>query len=289
MVAPRVSVVLPLFGEHRAALSLPAVCRAWLGQDVSCEVVVAVAAGTTVPPLGAGGEDGRIRIVAAGADSASPGPLRNLAAAAARAPVLYLGDADIVPLGQDFLARALEFRENRVLIQPWMYRLVDPPDAPDRDTWEPPGRGQFCHVALDPDGRLARVGPERFTWLNPEIMVVEPPPGVGWLNEDGTAWRAFPFHWGGILLDHSTFDAVGGYCARYVGWGCEDDDLIAKLEGRVPVIRAWRVARRLTCLHFEHPRSHGAASIRTNQVILAERVAAGADAMIDEDLVGIRK
>lgn len=288
MVAPEVSVVLPLFGDHRAVRTLPAVCRAWLQQDVTCEVVVAVAAGTTVPSLGAGLDDGRVRIVPAGADSASPGPLRNLAASAARAPVLYLGDADIVPLGQDFLRRALEFRENRVLIQPWMYRLVNPPDTANGRPWEPPGRGQFCHVSLDPDGQLARVGPERFTWLNPEIMVVEPPPGVGWLNTDGTPWRAFPFHWGGILLDHATFDDVGGYCTRYVGWGCEDDDLIAKLEGRVPVVRAWRVARRLTCLHFEHPRTHASASIQANQVILAERLAAGADAMIGEDLVGTR-
>ena len=283
MPVPQVSVILPLFGDHRAVQSLPTVCRAWLGQDVTCDVVVAVAAGTVVPPLGDRADGDRVRIVPAGAGSASPGLLRNLAAAASRAPVLYLGDADIVPLGPDYLRRALEFRQDRVVIQPWMYRLVNPAAATAAPPLEPPGRGQFCHVSLDADGRLTPVGAERFTWLNPEIMVVEPPPGFGLRGEDGTPWRAFPFHWGGFLLERATFDAVGGYCTRYVGWGCEDDDLIAKLEGRAQVVRAWRVARRLTCLHFEHSRAHTAASIRTNQAILAERRAAGVDAMIEED------
>jgi hypothetical protein len=282
MRVPEVSVVLPLFGDHRAVRSLPTVCRAWLEQDVPCEVVIAVAPGTTVPPL-----DGGVRVVPADAApaaplSAAPGPLRNIAAAAARAPVLYLGDADIVPLGRDYLARALTF-SGRVLIQPWMYRLVNPDDLPDGVAPRPPGRGQVCHVSVDADGQLTAVGPERFTWLNPEIMVVEPPPGFGWRNEDGTPWRAFPFHWGGILLDRATFDAVGGYCTRYVGWGCEDDDLIAKLGARAPVLRGWRVARRLTCLHLEHPRTHTAGSIRANQAMLAERLASGVEAMVSED------
>jgi len=290
MNVAEVSVILPLFGDHRAVWSLPTVCRAWLGQEATCEVVVAVAADTVVPPLGDLDPD-RVRIVSAGAGPAAPGPLRNLAAAASRAPMLYLGDADIVPLGRDYLERALTFR-GQVLIQPWMYRLVNPSavgdgqrgtDVRDGTALLPPGRGQVCHVRVDRDGKLTPLGPERFTWLNPEIMTVEPPAGFGWRNEDGTPCPAFPFHWGGILVERATFEAVGGYCTRYVGWGCEDDDLIAKLEGRASVVRAWRVARRLTCLHFEHPRTHTAASIRANQTMLAERLASGVEAMIDED------
>ncbi len=284
MSLPGVSVVLPLFGDHRAAQALPAVCRAWLAQEPPCEVVVAVAAGTTVPVLGDGTADGRVRVVPAAAGPAAPGPLRNLAVAAARAPVLYLGDADIVPLGRDFLGRLLALREDRVVIQPWMYRLVNPREAPDGSLSPPPGRARTCHVSVAADGRLTPVDGERFTWLGPDLMVVEPPSGVGWRNTDGTTWRPFPFHWGGILVDRTAFDAVGGYCARYVGWGCEDDDLIAKLEGRFPVVRAWRVFRGLACLHFEHPPSHTSASAPTNRAILAERLAAGVDAMIDEDL-----
>ena len=281
MSQPRVSVILPLFGDHRAAGSLAAVCRAWLRQDVDCEVVVAVAEGTPPPPLP---RAARVRLVPGGDCPAAPGPLRNLAAAASDAPVLYLGDGDIVPLGDDYLRRALAVGEGRVLIQPWMYRLVNPSDVQPGRELTAPGGGRLCHVTLTPGGTLEPLGPERFTWLNPEIMVVEPPPSYGWRDEDGTPWPAFPFHWGGFLLDRAVFEAVGGYSTRYAGWGCEDDDLIAKLEARATVLRGWRVARRLTCLHLEHPRTHTAASIGANQRILAERLAAGADAMIAEDL-----
>ena len=50
-----------------------------------------------------------------------------------------------------------------------------------------------------------------------------------------------------------------------------------------PALRAWRVARELTCLHFEHPRTHTAASFPGNHTILDERRAAGAEAMLAED------
>jgi hypothetical protein len=287
MKVAEMSVILPLFGDHRAGRSLPTVCRAWLQQEVPCEVVVAVAADTVVPPLGDDVDPDQVRIVSAGTGPAAPGPLRNLAAAASRAPLLYLGDADIVPLGRDYVERALAFR-GQVLIQPWMYRLVNPSDLRDGMALQPPGRGQVCHVSVDGDGRLTPVGPERFTWLNPEIMVVEPPAGFVWRNEDGTPCPAFPFHWGGILVDRATFESVGGYCTRYVGWGCEDDDLIAKLEGRASVVRGWRVARRLTCLHFEHPRTHTAASIQANQTMLVERLVSGVEAMVEEDRIASR-
>ncbi|HEY3872209.1 MAG TPA: galactosyltransferase-related protein [Actinocrinis sp.] len=283
MLVPEVSVVLPLFGDHRAVQALPAVCRAWLRQEVPCEVVVAVAAGTAVPDLGDGADDGRIRIVPAERGAISPGPLRNLAVSAARAPVLYLSDGDVAPLGADFLGRALGLREDRAIIQPWMYRLVNPAAAVTAAPFAPPGGGRACHVSADADGRLVPLDGERFSWLGSDLMVVDPPPGVGWDNEDGQPWRPSPYHWGGILVRRKDFDAVGGYCDRYVGWGHEDDDLIAKLEGRAGTVRAWKVARRLTCLHFEHPRSHTFEHLEENHAILAERLAAGAEAMIEED------
>jgi hypothetical protein len=278
MPVSQVSVVLPLFGDHIAMETL------WLQQDVPCEVVVAVADGTKIPPLGEGAADGRIRIVPADRGSISPGPLRNLAVAASRAAVLYLSDADVVPLGGGFVGQALELMQDQALIQPWMYRLVNPAEAAAGPPFEVSGRGRACHVSVDAQGRLVPVGSERFTWLSHALMLVEPPPGIGWLKEDGTPWLAFPFHWGGILVRRETFDAVGGYCTRYVGWGCEDEDLITKLEGRVGIVRAFKAApRRLACLHFEHPRSHESAHIQANQAILVERCTAGVDAMIEED------
>lgn len=283
MSEPQVSVIVPLFGEHHGVRALAAVCRNWLRQSVPCEVVVAVAEGTRLPDLGDGLRDGRIRVVPAPHDSISPGPLRNLAVTASRAPVLYLGDADIAPLGEEFLAGALALERERAVIQPWMYRLVDPDPGLDAPYLEPPAAGRACHVTMGRDGVLRAVGNERFSRLGDSLMVVDPKSGDGWTGEDGKPWRPSPFHWGGIMLSRTAFDAVGRYSERYVGWGCEDDDLIAKLDGTVGAVRAWRVARQLTCLHFEHPRTHTYAWLADNQRILAERLAAGVDAMIKED------
>lgn len=38
---PEASVIIPLYGSHRGRSVLPTVARAWLMQDVSCEVIVA--------------------------------------------------------------------------------------------------------------------------------------------------------------------------------------------------------------------------------------------------------
>jgi hypothetical protein len=290
------SVVLPVFGDHRAVQALPAVCRAWLAQDVPCEVVVGVAAGTGLPPI----EDDRVTVVQADRAWTAPGPLRNLAAAKASSPVLYLSDGDIAPLGRSFAGQLLKLlyrtaggsggsspRVGTAVIQPWMYRLVNPFDALDRPAGRPfdrPGGGRVCYVAVDADGRLVPQGGERFGWLAPDLLSVEPPAGFGWRYEDETPCPAFPFHWGGIAVRRESFDAVGGYCARYCGWGCEDDDLIAKLEDRIGVVRAFRTsARELSCLHYEHPRVHTGTHLRANQAIYTERLSAGIDAMIEED------
>src|SRR5687767_8224790 len=92
--AVRVSVVIPLYGNHRGRQTLPAVCRAWLAQEVRCEVVVAIAGRIAVdlPAVD------RVRLVTAEADATSPGVLRNIGVAAAGAPILYLSDADVLPI-----------------------------------------------------------------------------------------------------------------------------------------------------------------------------------------------
>jgi hypothetical protein len=136
----------------------------------------------------------------------------------------------------------------------------------------------------DPEGHLTPVPGEKFTWGGTD-MWVDPPAGVEHGLRDGEPWRKPAFHWGGVLIDRKAFDAIGRYYARYVGWGCEDDDLIIKLAAAdTAVIRAWRADRRLTCLHFEHPPSYTSSMVAANQAVLARRRAAGPLTMIEEDL-----
>ena len=289
MTQPDVTVVLPLFGTHFASQSLSAVTRAWLGQDVPCEVVVGVAGERPVPDALRCHDGGRFRFVVASPDTDHSSPLRNLAAAAARASLLYLSDADVAPVGTDFLSRALRWlREpGDVVLQPWMYRLVNADEVLDVGEFRRPGRGRVCHVYGDKAGNLTPVGEERFLWAAADLMVVDLPRDVQPDIAGVRTWRPHPFHWGGFLMHHELFDSVGGFCEAYTGWGSEDDDLIAKLDGRANLIRAWRVDRATTCVHFEHDRTH--AGHATNQTILARRRTAGADQMIDEDLRGVAR
>jgi len=284
-----VTVVLPLFGSHLAARSLSAVTRAWLGQDVPCEVVVGVAGEMPVPDAlrRDGGE--RFRVVTASPDTDHTSPLRNLAAAAARASLLYLSDADVAPVGADFLSRSMGLlREpGDVVLQPWMYRMVNADEMFGVGAFKRPGRGRVCHVRGDREGNLTPVGEERFHWAAAGLMVVDVPHEVQPDIAGVRTWRPHPFHWGGFFLHRALFDAVGGFCEAYSGWGSEDDDLITKLEGRANLVRAWRVDRGTTCVHFEHPRTHTGHA--ANQAILARRRAAGAEWMIDADLRGVAR
>jgi hypothetical protein len=276
---PRVSVVLPVFGSHSAVETIAIVCRAWLQQDVPCEVVIASARPASDLRLD-DLEDERIRVVTLGSEVRSLSTLRNTGAAAARAPMVYLSDGDVVPLGRDFVRRSLEVASRGVLIQPWMYRVLNVPNLScvkvpchiDR---------RACFVRTEGDGDLVPVDGERFVWGNGMPWAYPPRDGV---PGDPASMRKAPFHWGGILLPRQLFELVGGYCEQYIGWGGEDDDLLFKLETRSPILRAWCTAPELQCLHAEHPRLEITEEVRRNRQLLAQRFSHGASTMIDSDV-----
>lgn len=295
MSQPEVSVVLPLFGSHhRAVQTIPSVVRAWLAQDAAVEVVIGLA-GMSSPPdewveLDPTGE--RLRFVISDSELPSRGSMRNVAASGARAPLLYLSDADVAPIGTDFLSRSMKLREGNTLVHPWLYRLVNAKDLLDVPMFFSPGRARVCHVLGDKDGNLTAFGNETFSWIGPGLLVADPPPEAmpgrppvpasthG--QPQDVKWRPHPFHWGAIMVEHKVFDAVGRYCEKYIGWGCEDDDLLTKLEARSTFVRAWRADRSLSLIHYEHPSVH--ANYPHNRSIYEARMAAGAEAMIEEDL-----
>lgn len=103
-----VSVLIPLYGDHEGRHTLAEASRAWLRQSIPCEVVVAISGNPDVTVAEDVDTDRAVRLVPADPADRPPGLLRNTAAAHARAPVLYLTDADVLPLGRDFPARALD-------------------------------------------------------------------------------------------------------------------------------------------------------------------------------------
>ncbi|MCQ8771148.1 galactosyltransferase-related protein [Streptomyces telluris] len=268
---------------------------AWLAQDVPCEVVVATAGDLSL------GDTGGARLVRAAPSLRAPGLLRNAGAAVARGRMLYLSDADVAPLGRDYLSRALAAarRHGGAWAQPWMYRIdasaphtgaVDLRPRPSRD-----GR-PYCMVTASPGGVLRPLSGEvivRRSMLHcgavTEVPVMYPTSGHAPDPEDRRDWRA-PFHWGAMLLEHRLFDEVGGYCRRYYGWGGEDDDLFVKVASRTPVTMAWSDAGTdISCLHFEHSYPYsGTPEREANSALYARRTAEGPDAMIEQDVADVR-
>ncbi|WP_407285031.1 galactosyltransferase-related protein [Streptomyces sp. BP-8] len=296
------SVIIPLYGDHHGRRFLPAVTAAWLAQDVPCEVVVATAGDIPVSVAEDLDADRRVRVVQAPAEARAPGLLRNAGAAQARSPLLYLSDADLAPLGRDYLTRALGLAAGRVLGQPWMHRLLGGPQVlagqPAVDQQVDPamatvmaGKRPFCFVRSGPDGRLSPYPDERLHWQPPgdsALGIVTPviwPPAAAIDPElsERHQWRT-PFHWGSLLLARTLFQQVGGYCDAYYGWGAEDDDLLVKVSSLTPTVRAWQLDRSLSCLHFEHPaRYFGTPEQSANHALHSARLAAGPTAMIAQD------
>ena len=258
------------------------VCEGWLRQSVPCEVVIAVA-NVSLPPLPAG-----VRIIECSPSIAAPGVLRNLAAEHAHGTWLYLSDADVCPVTSDFMRAAITMADGAAMAQPWQYRLVGMADLDDEPLWRELATRRQCFLQADEtSGRIVPRSDERYV-KDVDFLAVVPPDDV--LAKAGPyelRWRP-PFHWGGLLLEQAAFAAVGGYCADDVGWGCEDDDLLAKVELKTAVTVGWRTDPTLRCLHFEHERPYGTPGFAANQALLARRLASGPALMIEADLAGSR-
>lgn len=275
-----VSVVIPTYGHHSPALA--AVVRAWLAQDTPCEVLIAHTG--TAPPVP---PHPRVALLQAAPGRPAPGRLRNHAAAHARAPVLYLTDADVAPLGTAFLTRAVRLSEDGALCQPWMYRLVDGAQALARvDLSAAAPCGEHCFVTTA-GGELTPVEGDRVQRRSTAGASTAPyglvPETFSRAQGQRRSHRA-AFHWGGVILPRLVFDRVGGYCPLYTGWGCEDDDLLVKLSHVVRVERAWQRHPDLATVHAEHDygRVHSPDHQR-NLALFKERVRQGAAVMIAAD------
>lgn len=277
---------MPLFGDHYGTQTIMIAVSSWLRQDVPCEVIVALG-GSVDLRVNDGDANGDRLVVVRSQRPVTAVSLRNLGARSARSGLLYHSDADIVPLRRDFLRQGiglLGVPGRKVVAHPRMYRLI--PDGPPRPySWRPPSASHACYVTADTDGVLTPVPGERLVRRGVgRSPLVIPPEGVRELAQPpGESYAATTHHGGGVLLETEIFEEVGGYCTDYAGWGCDDHDLLDKLASRREIIRAWRAAPAMACLHFEHSHSYVGPDAHASRALLARRRAMGAEAMIRLD------
>lgn len=289
---PEVSVVIPVFGKRGRAAPLSPVITAWLAQDVASEVIIAHTG--TPPPVA---RTPCVTTIEAKIAEPGPGLLRNHGVRVARGRTLYLSDADVAPIGTDFLRRALRIAGDGALAQPWMYRLLTGTLPGSTAAVRPPvPAGQHCFVTATGQGQL-----------NPSQLNPVAGDSVAWRTRPGTGGppRRIPYaavptgvpqgcsgrrplraalHWGGLLIAPSVFHSVGGYCPLYRGWGCEDDDLLVKVAAVGGLAYAADTVRSLVCLHVEHDYQHtGTPEHHANRRLLHDRRNRGPHAMITVD------
>lgn len=273
-----VSVIIPLYGDHVGAFRLPVTVGAWLDQRVPVTVIVATAGELSLGTLPPG-----VRVVVAPPSETAPGLLRNVGVDRASTPWVYLSDADVAPLGPDFLAGALDVAGDGAFVQPTMLRLAQaPPERPVAGWRLAEETERFSYVSADPAGVLHRLPGERVVWED-GVPMVYPPDGHGHPDDAREVNLRPMFHWGSALLRRDRFDALGGYCTAYRGWGCEDDDFLVKLHGTTPVRCGWREAPELRLVHFEHARPYGGEPLRANRELLRHRRERGVAAMVEAD------
>lgn len=233
----------------------------------------------------------------------NPGLVRNLGVKISSGEFLYTNDADVLLLNPNFLATlrdAVIANPNLALYRPPMRRL--PIDCFDEFCRRVKSDGVDKAIkSLNLNQPFLAITDDRLR----ELKVV-----TRQRNEYEKTFTAFmgdfqryladvslkgsePLIWaedryaGGNFLRRKLFYDVGGYCERFVNWGCEDSDLQWKLGQRYN-LQLFPKEQRFEVVHMDHTRGYFSREMwQRNEVICAERKAKGVQGAIDEDLSGV--
>ncbi len=200
-----------------------------------------------------------------------PGMVRNLAVRSSFGNYVYNSDGDIVFPNNRFFYEILELiktGKDIALYRPPMRRLPLSEFDYFRANWEKNGIENAVNgldmtekfIAKSP-GSKSRIKSFRKkesgkikTFLctdedYDEYMDVK--------NGKGTEPRFFTLdvHAGGTFMERRHFDQVGGFCEKFVAWGCHDADIQWKLRGILNLIE-FPKDKEYEVLHLDHPRGY---------------------------------
>lgn len=267
---PQISVIIPIYGDFnrkRLELVLES-CRRQKGIDL--EVVISeqnrepqfeeVARKLefsyvyTLPEL----EEDRTPLF-------NTGLVRNEGVQASSGEFLYLTDADIVFIDEEYLLHLARFSKelNSTLTKPPMIRLLE---SSFEDFYSHAqqngvtsalsqldlsryvtsiGLANYKLRTIQRKGRTLTISEALFEKFkaDPSLRPLAPT-----LFYDTT-------HIGGIFVPRQKFDSVTGYCEKFYKWGYEDSDLQWKLAQIAPIEEIPSQAR-FKVLHLDHPKSY---------------------------------
>lgn len=299
MTNPRVSVIVSVYGEYDRTEVLELVLEAWTDQRARVEVVlseqnhesrfdpVASAVGAEYVRTDPDTRDGVRKY--------NIGHVRNAGIAAATGEYVYVTDADVLPLSEDYLAdRVADAADDprTVHFRPDHYRLSQA------------AVGEFLAFVSEHGTDAVAVEDGEYCLATFESGRIGPRPG-GEVREliDGWTYVCTPeerdfldsdrfdgdeeelilrpaVHWGGTFLPREQAVQVGGYCERFYDWGFEDDDFHHKLSGRYSLEPIGPVE----LVHFEHDRDYNDEQFASNERTFERRRARDVDSLIESDV-----
>lgn len=192
-----------------------------------------------------------------------PGRIRNLAVSASRGEFLYATDADIVFLNPYYLKSLLQRLHSNscgALYRPPLRRLPREDFSEFRRRVFSIGiQGaihslNFCQpfwATTDKRKKKFKIMSKHENRYQKTYTALPNAPGQ---EKAPLSWRE-DRHTGGVLMRRHQFDFVGGYCEKFMNWGCEDSDLQWKLSEFFK-LKLVTKEQRFMVLHLDHPRQY---------------------------------
>jgi len=205
----------------------------------------------------------------------NPGKIRNIAVMNSTKKYIYTVDADIIFSDPSFLKKALTFLKKdpkRILYRPHMRRLPKDNFAEFSRWYDSLGLGDAIKRLIVNQEFLVKTSPrfrelkifekiskeagykKTFTSLIEDYKkYIEERLGS---DEEFNFW---PIYWnenrhcGSNLFRRKQFLEVGGYCEKFINWGCEDSDLQWKFR---ETYNLEFFPEDLEVIHLDHPRGH---------------------------------
>jgi glycosyltransferase involved in cell wall biosynthesis len=230
----------------------------------------------------------------------NPGQIRNLAANLAKGEFLYTTDADVLFVNPYYIFVLIELiqqNQHLALYRPPMRRLVKENFEEFLNRVNSMGIGKAIN-SLDfsqpyiatTDGKRRELKvvtrqkneyEKTFTTSMENFQRYIADPSLR--GKEPTIWTE-DRHCGANFVRRSQFDVVGGYCEKFINWGCEDSDLQWKLS-QVFDLQLIPKEQQYEVLHLDHPRNYFSAEMwARNEEICAQRKQQGIIKSVKEDM-----
>ncbi len=95
-------------------------------------------------------------------------------------------------------------------------------------------------------------------------------------------------HCGGLLVPTELLKRLGGYCAQYVGYGFEDNDVLWKLQAHARPVALHKRIPDVYDIHLSHDRSgYSRINFERNELLFHIRCEEGVEAAVKTDLAAL--